>query len=378
MLALPGAIFRKQRGLSFPDGYAPEMAVITAERRARRSKIRAALVGSSLAFGCHCAAKVQQICWLVNSVVEIFLPPYNLSVPKKSGRMTEREQAICSRIKDFRKLLRYSQRSFAEILCITRNQLSGIEYHNAPVTYLLACTANRNTSLNPVWLATGSGVQVTEFLLPDPNLLGVGNMELFSEVFAREGKSWAFPSSLPPLAYQFGVKTFTFEQSAKGRLAALDLVVDKCADSLAAVPDIALDHFVNDVLQSMNSIAANYSKMSTEAEVKSRAKEMVRLLDEKRVKPAKQKTDTFILYNEKAEARILGMSSKEVPTWAQLKKTIAGLTAAHGQKAALADELKVSRQVLGNWLSSDNQGAPNAELTLRLFKWSLDPKRKPK
>jgi len=70
------------------------------------------------------------------------------------------------------------------------------------------------------------------------------------------------------------------------------------------------------------------------------------------------------------------MSAKDVPTWAQLKKTIITLAAGHGQKAALADELGVSRQVLGNWLSDGEQGAPNAETTLWLFKWSLDPKRK--
>ena len=70
--------------------------------------------------------------------------------------------------------------------------------------------------------------------------------------------------------------------------------------------------------------------------------------------------------------------SLEVPTWAQLKKQIAKLTSAHGKKAALADELGVSRQVLGNWLSSDDQGTPNAELTLRLLKWVRDPKRQVK
>lgn len=62
----------------------------------------------------------------------------------------------------------------------------------------------------------------------------------------------------------------------------------------------------------------------------------------------------------------------EVPTWNQLKKSIAHLTSERGAKAALAKELGVSRQVLNNWLSDAGQGAPPADLTLRLFRWSLE------
>jgi hypothetical protein len=69
------------------------------------------------------------------------------------------------------------------------------------------------------------------------------------------------------------------------------------------------------------------------------------------------------------------MSSK-VPTWWQLKAEVARLTAARGQKAALAAVIGVSRQALGNWLLADDQGAPNAECTLRLFKWVLDQRKR--
>jgi hypothetical protein len=70
-----------------------------------------------------------------------------------------------------------------------------------------------------------------------------------------------------------------------------------------------------------------------------------------------------------ADGSTMRAMSVKVPTWAQLKISIARLTSERGQKAALAAKFGVSRQVLGNWLSTDDQGAPNATLTLRLLRW---------
>lgn len=74
-------------------------------------------------------------------------------------------------------------------------------------------------------------------------------------------------------------------------------------------------------------------------------------------------------------ANLASMKS-EVPTWPELKEDIKKMTAERGAKKALADEIKVSRQVLGNWLSDDAQGAPNADLTLELLKRVKQWKRK--
>jgi transcriptional regulator with XRE-family HTH domain len=68
----------------------------------------------------------------------------------------------------------------------------------------------------------------------------------------------------------------------------------------------------------------------------------------------------------------------KVPTWEQLKKEIARFTAKRGEKAALAAKLGVSRQVLGNWLSSDDQGTPNANLSLKLLDWFYNKMNEPK
>jgi transcriptional regulator with XRE-family HTH domain len=66
---------------------------------------------------------------------------------------------------------------------------------------------------------------------------------------------------------------------------------------------------------------------------------------------------------------IVGDVKRLVPTWEELKRDVIRLTAKQGQKKSLADELKVTRQVLGNWLSDDDQGKPDAVNTLKLLKW---------
>lgn len=72
---------------------------------------------------------------------------------------------------------------------------------------------------------------------------------------------------------------------------------------------------------------------------------------------------------------IVGDVKDKVPTWAELKREIIRLTSRRGQKSALAREMKISRQVLGNWLSDEAQGAPNAEQTLWLLHRVKQPKR---
>jgi hypothetical protein len=65
---------------------------------------------------------------------------------------------------------------------------------------------------------------------------------------------------------------------------------------------------------------------------------------------------------------VAAMSSvPTVPTWPQLRKLIARQTAERGAKAALAKQLHVKPAVLYNWLACREQGAPNAELTLKLL-----------
>lgn len=76
----------------------------------------------------------------------------------------------------------------------------------------------------------------------------------------------------------------------------------------------------------------------------------------------------FYIDNVNRVDSVDAVKKKELPTWDQLKKEIVRLTGKRGQKAALAGEMKISRQVLNNWLSDEGHGAPSASQTLLLLK----------
>jgi transcriptional regulator with XRE-family HTH domain len=76
----------------------------------------------------------------------------------------------------------------------------------------------------------------------------------------------------------------------------------------------------------------------------------------------------FILDIDKTRGNVCGVKAK-VPTWTELRQEIIRFTCQRGQKSALARKMKISRQVLGNWLSGEARGAPNAEQTLWLLTW---------
>lgn len=288
--------------------------------------------------------------------------------------MSARERAICSRVKSFREMIRSSQEEFAHDLGITRNQLAGIEYSHTPVKYWLAYRLNDNFSANPVWLAQGDGAQMTEFRLPEPATLKVNDDKLFSDVFDEESQNWVAGSSVLPLPYKLGGTTWEFEPNAEGRLAALDIIIDRCGDLLAAVPNLSLNHFVNDLLDHATASASEYTRTESSSSIRLRAKEMVRLLEIQRVKLAKSTQSKDILDSAGGGGSVGDMVA--IPTWPRLRKLIAEQTSERGAKAALAKTLGVSPQVLNNWLADREQGAPNAELTLKLLAMFWKPAKK--
>ena len=65
------------------------------------------------------------------------------------------------------------------------------------------------------------------------------------------------------------------------------------------------------------------------------------------------------------------------PRWKGLRAQLLVFTAKHGERAALARELDVSRQTLNVWLSGE--AMPSAEYTLRLLEWvaEVEEKKRP-
>jgi transcriptional regulator with XRE-family HTH domain len=71
--------------------------------------------------------------------------------------MSDRERAICRRLRDFREETKLSQTAFAQALGIGSSRLATYEHERVPVRYELAKRAGEKFGLNICWLAEGVG-----------------------------------------------------------------------------------------------------------------------------------------------------------------------------------------------------------------------------
>lgn len=71
--------------------------------------------------------------------------------------MNDFERAICSRVKLFRELIKWSQPAFAKEIGISRDQLANIEYGRCPLRYALGTTICQVFGISGHWLVTGEG-----------------------------------------------------------------------------------------------------------------------------------------------------------------------------------------------------------------------------
>lgn len=78
-------------------------------------------------------------------------------VPKQSGMMTDRERAICRRLKQFREQIRWPQSAFAHELGISRDKLASIEYERSPLSYAIGYRVCAMFDVSAEWLSTGQG-----------------------------------------------------------------------------------------------------------------------------------------------------------------------------------------------------------------------------
>lgn len=298
---------------------------------------------------------------------------YSLRVPRKHP-LPKREKEICARLLEFRTSTGLSRVAFAKRAGVNTGLLRSYETANSQLNYPAAYKIITSLGIGPEWLATGLGSKVDRVPIPTPAEINASPRSLFSHIFDNALSSRILKGDSPNL-------TTPNEFHARWRVwYALRAVTYEWMNH---VPASQLQAFWDAVNQAADKAIASYGHQSKD-EIWRRGLALEK--EESSVFPFINKAESpglpsvnggikDYLDSFRAGDNVLAMKAKEVPTWPQLKKTIAKLTAGHGQKAALADELGVSQQVLGNWLSDGKQGAPNAELTLRLFKWSLDPKR---
>lgn len=286
-------------------------------------------------------------------------------MPRKNP-VPKREREICQRLFDFRRRTKLTRAAVAGELGITPSRLSNYEHGAVPVPYGVASRIADLLGLNLEWLAAGIGnpqdvIAVGSAIdaeIPSRMLLSGAYDRFIKPALTEERKQGptgfeVAVAQQPGLPYKITpIRTIGIhDQETTKRL------VTKIAEAyLSKLPP----HLLYAYYQALVGAASEFVS-SHAGEINSPS--------------AGKATVKDILDKHQATVSVTSMSSG-VPTWPQLKKEIARLTSRRGAKTALAGELGVSRQVLGNWLSDDDQGAPSAALTLRLLKWVNDQKRK--
>jgi len=293
--------------------------------------------------------------------------------------MNDREREICARVKEFREHVDWSQKDFAAQLGISLNQLASIEYARTPLRYDIAWKLRTLFGLSLEWLSVGELMpnSVVNDNLPAPQSTGLTAFALLSEVSDKVHG----PTSEIHHAKKKGrkLKIDKAELSHRAFIAyglreQIDVWVSKVPDGYTA--DFADKFFqlVKAYLQALpiepdEMIEARMDALLWDKMRRDLRGRLPRAEKEpkKDLAGAQDKCKTYVDNRENTDS-LSGMRSA-VPKWSELKKSILRLTSRHGGKAALAKEAGVSRQVLGNWLSDDSHGTPNADHTLWLFRW---------
>lgn len=99
--------------------------------------------------------------------------------------LPDREQQICSRLRQVRLDFRFKQGLFAEVLGVSIDRLKSFEYARAPIRYGVAKRLCAELSVNQRWLATGQEPQRPSMDIPPGYELFIPNRLLFSHVYDR-------------------------------------------------------------------------------------------------------------------------------------------------------------------------------------------------
>lgn len=296
-------------------------------------------------------------------------------MPNPSGKVDARERAVCARVKQFREAINLSQADFAARLGITVNQLAGVEYARTPLRYQVAWRIRVCFGLSLAWLANGE--MLPDSLeyddLPLPALTNLRESALLTEV---SDKFHGAPRTSGGHKHRHEKVTVDADEM-KRRMWALISLRGEIEIWIARVPLRKMDEFSDKIIafafdylkgipeDSSELINARHDAMIW-AKMRADVAERFRgSADTVGMSPEESK-----LYIDKGAAPgIVGDVTTGVPTWEKLKAELIKLTAERGMKAWLADELEVSRQVLNNWLSTEDKGKPDARNTLLLLRW---------
>jgi transcriptional regulator with XRE-family HTH domain len=244
-------------------------------------------------------------------------------MPKPSSLLNKREREICGRVHLVRtEIVKWSQPNLAKELGITQNQLAGLEYARNPLRYGIARILCDKCHISQRWLATGD--------LP---------IRVFVDVHISYEKKIASNLLFSEAYDAFLAKLVESELVDLARINHCEVAdLDKHRRSIGTRWPVGVQAPIRTMKESEwpKSASERFSKSKDMLDI------LRRVSDDEAVKAKPHSLPALI-------------------------SKLGELTSLRGQKAALARELKVSRQAVDQWLSGSSK--PTAETTLKLLNW---------
>jgi transcriptional regulator with XRE-family HTH domain len=279
-------------------------------------------------------------------------------VPNPSGKMNDRERGICSRVKEFRERIKWSQSDFAEQLGLTRDQIAGIENFRTPLRYDVAWKIRDVFGFSLSSLADKYFSPDSEDLdaWPAPQMLNKGQ-SLLSEV---ESSLWEDDIGKPHARTLHKKKSLHQPQ----RSTLLSILSEDLLTWMASVPDDKVQEFTSILV----TVANDYlDKLPKDSLAKMQRRRTAMMWDAMRLEIAKR-----LLGKSAANSYLTNTETpdKQSGVKAQLPSLLERLNRATnetGKMSALADYLKVPLASVSRWLSRKRE--PGGEITLKLLRW---------
>jgi transcriptional regulator with XRE-family HTH domain len=265
-------------------------------------------------------------------------------MPNPSGKVNQHEREICARFKLIRETLKQSERNFAKLLFVTRDQVAGIEYARSPLRFGVASSLARATGCNLYWLAEGSGPMFGAQPSPDLTAL-ISPRALFSTAWKTYLKK-----AVTPRAKHFGEnwESLSERHIIQGDTS-LEYTVEDVNGLFKDLPDeLHYGAYAHIAKACHDFRQMNQMKISE-----------LRECDESR--------RNNMLTHPATYAKSEGVQNQ----WQSLKARIQKATASPGGKSALAKFLDVDLTQLSKWLTNKKNSArePGADYTLQMLKW---------
>ncbi len=268
----------------------------------------------------------------------------------RQNPISEREAAICGRLRQARQATNLSQVAFARLLGIDSSRLASYEHARVPIRLDLALKAAALGEVSLRWLAEGLEPRQLP-IFPDNKLIGRAGNGLFSETYDAWLKPF-FDAELKNLKAMAGGKwgQAASRRPGVGQGTAIGILgpdeVLKLTDFL--VRNLVYScppHLYPEIYADVSAAINQFHRRHLEA------------------------IGNFPK-NKLPQFKSAGSSenrNKKLQTLAQLLDRVRALVAAKGMKARLAADLDVPPSRLSEWLAGKYE--PSGEITLRLLHW---------